>query len=120
MLALAWSVYFAFALTVASLAPIVGTVRTDLALSYAQVGVVLGAWQLTYLVAALPVGYLVDRFDVRWAIFAGTLLVPSTSRHCWAPSPSSGSVVWSCPWGCRRWSRSSSPVVPARLRPAST
>ncbi|WP_205473586.1 CynX/NimT family MFS transporter [Nocardioides sp. SYSU D00038] len=75
MLLLAWLLYFSFALTVASLAPIVGTVRSDLDLSYGEVGLVLGGWQLTYLAAAFPVGYLVDRFDPRWVLFGGALFV---------------------------------------------
>lgn len=75
MLALAWLLYFSFALTVASLAPIVGAVRSDLDLSYGEVGLVLGGWQLTYLAAAFPIGYLVDRFDPRWVLLGGTLVI---------------------------------------------
>lgn len=78
MLALAWSLYFSFALTVASLAPIVGAVRADLDLSYGEVGLALGGWQLTYLAAAFPVGYLVDRFDPRWVLLGGTLVISAS------------------------------------------
>jgi hypothetical protein len=41
MLALSWRLYFAFAFTLASLFPIVGTIRRDLGLTYTQAGVVL-------------------------------------------------------------------------------
>jgi cyanate permease len=75
MLALSWLLYFSFAFTLASLFPIVGTVRAELGLSYAEVGVILGSWQLIYLVAAIPVGMLVDRFQPKLVLFVGTLIV---------------------------------------------
>ncbi|CNF87328.1 Major facilitator superfamily MFS_1 [Mycobacterium tuberculosis] len=78
MLALAWLLYFSFAFTLASLFPLVGRVRADLGLSYAQVGVILGGWQLIYLAAAFPIGYLVDRFQPKWVLFAGTLIVAAS------------------------------------------
>ncbi|WP_134741041.1 MFS transporter [Nocardioides sp. 503] len=81
MLALAWLLYFSFTFTVASLFPIVGRVREDLGLSYAAIGVVLGGWQLVYLVAAIPVGMLVDRVQPKPVLFVGTLLV-AASQLC--------------------------------------
>ena len=75
MLALSWMLYFSFAFTLASLFPIVGTVREELDLSYAQVGVILGSWQLIYLLAAIPVGMLVDRFQPKFVLFVGTFIV---------------------------------------------
>ena len=81
MLALSWLLYFSFTFTVASLFPIVGVVREDLDLSYAAIGVVLGGWQLVYLVAAIPVGMLVDRFQPKLVLFAGTLVV-AASQLC--------------------------------------
>lgn len=78
MLALAWLLYFSFAFTLASLFPIVGAVREDLDLSYAQVGIVLGGWQLVYLVAAIPIGILVDRFQPKYVLFVGTLTVAAS------------------------------------------
>jgi cyanate permease len=78
MLALSWLMYFAFSFTLASLFPVVGSVRTDLDLSYAQIGIILGGWQLVYLAAAIPVGILVDRFQPKLVLFAGALLVASS------------------------------------------
>ena len=43
MLALAWSVYFGFGVVLAPLPALITPVRDDLALSYSQVGGVLGA-----------------------------------------------------------------------------
>lgn len=78
MLVLAWMLYFCFAFTVASLYPIVGDVRADIGLTYAQVGLVFGGWQLIYLFAAVPVGMLVDRFPPRRVLFVGTLIVAAS------------------------------------------
>lgn len=81
MLALSWLLYFSFTFTVASLFPIVGAVREDLDLSYAQIGVILGGWQLVYLVAAIPIGMVVDRFEPKLVMFAGALVV-AASQLC--------------------------------------
>lgn len=78
MLVLAWMLYFCFSFTLASLYPIVGDVRADIGLSYAQVGIIFGGWQLVYLFAAIPVGILVDRFQPRRVLFVGTLIVAAS------------------------------------------
>src|SRR5688500_15219678 len=75
MLALSWLLYFSFSFTLASLYPIVGAIKEDLGLTYAEVGIVLGSWQLAYLFAAIPVGLCVDRFQPKGVLFAGALLV---------------------------------------------
>lgn len=78
MLALAWMLYFCFSFTLASLYPISGEVRTELGLSYAQIGLIFGSWQWIYLFAAIPVGMLVDRFQPRRVLFVGTLIVAAS------------------------------------------
>lgn len=78
MLALSWLLYFSFAFTLASLYPLVGAVREDLSLSFAQVGIILGGWQLVYLFAAIPVGLCVDRFQPKWVLFFGTMVVAAS------------------------------------------
>ncbi|HET9016048.1 MAG TPA: MFS transporter, partial [Thermomicrobiaceae bacterium] len=75
MLALAWLLYFAFGLVSASLAPLVGPIRTDLHLSYAEIGFVLGFWQLVYIGAAAPVGVLIDRLGTKRALLLGAFAV---------------------------------------------
>jgi predicted MFS family arabinose efflux permease len=75
MLALSWLLYFSFSFTLASLFPIVGAIKEDLGLTYAEAGIVLGSWQLVYLFAAIPVGLCVDRFQPKGVLFAGALLV---------------------------------------------
>lgn len=78
MLALAWMLYFCFAFTLSSLYPIVSDVRADINMSYAQVGFIFGSWQLVYLLAAIPVGMLVDRCEPQRVLFAGTLIVAAS------------------------------------------
>jgi hypothetical protein len=57
-LALGWLLYFSFGMVVSSLVPIVTLLRRDLGLSYTEMGIVLGAWQLVYIGAAAPAGIL--------------------------------------------------------------
>ncbi|GAA4750253.1 MFS transporter [Nocardioides endophyticus] len=79
ILALAWMLYFGFAVTAASLVPIITPVRDDLGLSYTQIGVVLGTWQLVYIVAAIPAGAFIDRLGTKHSLFVGALLVAASA-----------------------------------------
>jgi cyanate permease len=78
MLALAWLLYFAFAITSASLFPLVTPVREELNLSYSQMGIILGAWQLVYIGAAIPVGTMIDRFGTRRSLLIGVLIIAAS------------------------------------------
>lgn len=75
MLALVWAAYSSFGLVSASLAPLVTPITTDLGLSYAQMGMILGAWQLAYIGVAYNAGRILDRFGLRRALGAGILLI---------------------------------------------
>jgi cyanate permease len=75
MLSLAWLLYFAFAITSASLFPLVTPIREELDLSYSQMGVILGAWQLVYIGAAIPVGTMIDRIGTKRALLFGALII---------------------------------------------
>jgi cyanate permease len=70
-----WLVYGAFGLVATSLAPLVLSIESDLQLSHAAMGSVMGAWQLVYIGAAVPCGILLDRLGSRWALLLGALLV---------------------------------------------
>lgn len=59
-----WLMYCSFGLSIASLAPLVGRISTDLSITYGSMGAILGAWQLIYIGAALPLGALLDRIGV--------------------------------------------------------
>jgi len=70
-----WAIYCAFGLIATSLAPLVKLVEHDLHLSHAEMGTVMGAWQLVYIAAALPCGVLLDRLGSRWALLLGSLCI---------------------------------------------
>lgn len=79
MLALAWLAYFGFGSVSVSLSTLITPIRAELDLSYGQVGVVLGAWQLVYIVASYPSGLLVDKLGTRWALAIGTSIVAASA-----------------------------------------
>jgi cyanate permease len=79
MLGLAWAVYFGFGVVSASLAALITPIRQDLGLSYGEVGVVLGAWQLGYIAVAYPAGLFVDRVGIRRSLTLGALLVAASA-----------------------------------------
>jgi len=75
MLALLWLLYAAFGIISRSIFPLVTPVLADLDLSYSQMGLILGSWQLTYIFAALAAGAVLDRWGVRKSIFAGAIVM---------------------------------------------
>jgi MFS transporter, CP family, cyanate transporter len=70
-----WLLYLAFGLTAGSIAPLVLLIERDLSISHAAMGSIMGAWQLTYIFAALPGGVLLDRLGSRRALAMGGLLI---------------------------------------------
>ncbi|MGY5865648.1 MAG: MFS transporter [Candidatus Thorarchaeota archaeon] len=75
ILALAWLVYFAFGLILASVPPLVNVIAADLALNYSEMGVILGSVILMYVPLSVPVGVGIDRFGQKRMIAVGLLLV---------------------------------------------
>ena len=75
ILALVWLPYAAFGLISRSIAPLVTPIVSDLGMSYAEMGLVLGSWQLTYIVVGIAAGTITDRIGVRRAVFIGTLII---------------------------------------------
>ncbi len=75
VLAGAWAVYAAFGLLVASTGALVPLIKADLELSDSQMGLVLGAWQLIYIVASVPGGRVIDRFGARRALTASMVVM---------------------------------------------
>ncbi len=74
-----WTIYFAFGLVATSLAPLVKLIEQSLGMSHAEMGTVMGAWQLVYIAAALPCGILLDRLGSRWALLLGALCVAASA-----------------------------------------
>jgi cyanate permease len=75
ILVLLWLLYVAFGLAMRSVAPLVTPILRDLDLSYTQMGIILGSWQLTYIPVSIIAGTIVDRWGARKSLFAGTLAV---------------------------------------------
>jgi MFS transporter, CP family, cyanate transporter len=75
MLAGVWMLYFAFALSIASIAPLVYRVMSDLGMNRAEMGTVLAAWQLTYIFCSVPCGGLLDKFGPRRTMFASMMVI---------------------------------------------
>lgn len=75
LLTLLWLLYIAFGMVARAIFPLVTPILADLSLSYSQMGMILGSWQLTYILAALAAGAILDRWGIRKAIFAGALVI---------------------------------------------
>ncbi len=70
-----WFCYMTFGLSMASLAPLVREIESDLDFSHSAMGTVLGAWQFVYIFAAIPCGILLDRIGARWGLAIGALII---------------------------------------------
>jgi len=75
MLALLSLLYTTFGIVARSIFPLVTPILADLGLSYSQMGLILGSWQLTYIFAALVAGTILDRWGVRKSIFTGAMVI---------------------------------------------
>ena len=85
MLVLLWLLYVTFGLVSRSIFPVVTPILTDLKLSYSQMGLILGSWQLTYIFAALIAGTILDRWGIRKSIFAGAMVIGlSAALRCFS------------------------------------
>jgi MFS family permease len=79
MLLLLWLLYLSFGLVSRAIAPLVTPILKDLHLSYTQMGLILGSWQLTYIFVALISGTIIDKWGVRRALLAGVAIVGLSS-----------------------------------------
>lgn len=70
-----WLMYATFGMTVVSLAPLVSEITRDLGIGHTSMGLVFGAWQLVFIVAAVPCGALVDRIGVSKGLLIGALTI---------------------------------------------
>ena len=70
-----WLLYGAFGLVATSLAPLAVLIIPDLSLTHAQMGMIMGAWQLVYIFSAVPSGVLLDRIGPQKALAIGGVLI---------------------------------------------
>lgn len=75
VLFLVWLAYAMFGISQRALAPLVSPILRDLGITYGQMGIILGAWQLTYIIVATIAGAVLDRWGIRKAIFGGLLIM---------------------------------------------
>lgn len=75
MLSGLWLIYFCFGLVAFGLAPLVSLVAVDLDVELAGMGLILGAWPLTYIFLAIPAGAALDRFGVRRGLLLGIAFI---------------------------------------------
>ncbi|RPJ05684.1 MAG: MFS transporter, partial [Deltaproteobacteria bacterium] len=57
--------YSTFGLVTRSLAPLVTPILRDLRMSYSEMGLILGSWQLTFIAGSIVAGMLIDRWGTR-------------------------------------------------------
>ncbi len=75
ILLLLWLLYFSFGVVTRSPSPLVTPIIRDLQMSYSQMGMVLGSWQMTYIVFAIAAGMIMDRWGIKRSIFFGALVI---------------------------------------------
>jgi len=79
MLSLGWLMYFSFGLIHTAIAPLVAPIMVDLGLTYTQMGVIAGAWQLIYIFSAQPLGMAIDRLGVHRSLLLGAAVISASS-----------------------------------------
>lgn len=78
MLAGVWLAYACFGMTVASIAPLIPPITSDLAISHSALGTILGAWPLVYIAAAAGCGALTDRMGPRRTLVLALLIIAAS------------------------------------------
>ena len=86
ILALVWLLYAAFGLVNRSVSPLVTPILKDLNMSYSQMGIILGSWQLTYIVVAIIAGTVIDKWGMRKSLFIGTVIIGLSAALRYFPS----------------------------------
>jgi cyanate permease len=79
ILGLLWFLYLAFGLISRAISPLITPILRDLQISYSQMGLILGAWQLTYIAVAIIGGTIIDRWGIRKSLFTGALIIGLSS-----------------------------------------
>ena len=79
MLILLWLLYVCFGIVSRAIFPLVTPILNDLRIIYSQMGLILGSWQLTYIMMALVAGSILDRWGVRKSLFAGAVIIGLSS-----------------------------------------
>lgn len=86
MLVLLWLLYAVFGLVSRAIAPLVTPILNDLHISYAQMGLILGSWPLTYILVALIAGTIIDKWGVRKSLLAGAVIIALSATLRYFPN----------------------------------
>ncbi|MBD3678812.1 MAG: MFS transporter [Rhodobacteraceae bacterium] len=83
-----WLVYFCFGVITASMAPLVAPIRAELGISTGTMGLILGAWPVTYILFAIPCGMLLDHIGARRMLaLSAVLMAVSALARGFADTP---------------------------------
>jgi cyanate permease len=83
ILTLSWLIYFVFGLIHSTLSILITPVMNDLNLTYAQMGVILGSWQLVYIFFAQPAGMIIDSLGSYKSLFLGVTVISLSAALRW-------------------------------------
>jgi cyanate permease len=83
ILTLSWLIYFVFGLIHSALSILITPVMNDLNLTYAQMGVILGSWQLVYIFFAQPAGMIIDSLGSLKSLFLGVTVISLSAALRW-------------------------------------
>lgn len=78
-----WLIYFCFGLVMAAMGPLITPISVELGIGHAMMGVILGAWPLAYIMAAIPCGLALDWLGSRRMLFLAALIMAASA---WARS----------------------------------
>ena len=75
VLATFWLTYAGMGAAMSSMAPLVTPILSELKISYGEMGVILGSWQLAFIPFSLVAGIALDKWGIRKTLFAGGTIV---------------------------------------------
>ena len=93
MLALLALLYASFGLVTRSVAPLVTPILRDLQISYSEMGLILGSWQLTFIGGSIVAGMLIDRWGIRKSVLMGVLIVTLSAAFRSLPKDFTGMLL---------------------------
>ena len=83
-----WGVYFSFGVISTSMASLLSSIRADIGVNNAVMGLILGAWPISYILCEIPFGLLLNRLCPR-RLLAISIMVMAASAfaRCGAETP---------------------------------
>jgi predicted MFS family arabinose efflux permease len=93
ILALLALLYAGFGMVTRSMAPLVTPILRDLRISYSEMGLILGSWQLTFIGGSVVSGMFIDRWGIRKSALIGGLTVALSVGLRSLPNDFSGMLI---------------------------